>query len=278
VVCHPDGLTALDGDRSTQQRAGDRFDRFDRILDGIGWPASLRDIDTGESVLGPATLGGKALDDLQLVGQTEVGHFYDAADGMVRLVGRANLLTESAYTTSGTTFGDSGAEMKYHNATFDSANIANVHNGGRVSRQGGIIQEYRDANSESKYGPRDLEVSGLLMATDSEAYVRGDFACAPREGSRIAGRPTHHHSGSGPSNLWAKVLGYELGQKVTVKRRPQGVGSAISKDVHVEGIRHEVDAGSRSWVTTWLCSPADPNEDLWAIVDSAIVGTSIVAW
>lgn len=253
-------------------------ERFTNVLDAIGWPASLRDLDTGDSVLGPATLSGSALAYLQLVEQTEQGRFYMTADGKVRLISRGALLSEATYSTSQATFGDSGSEMKYHDISVEPGNVQQVINSVTTIRQGGIEQKYEDATSAASYGVRSLHNSGLLMRSDGEAADLG-WRIVTRykdPGFRVTELTVMPRRD--PSNLFPKVLGYELGTKITGVRRPQGVGSAISKEVHIEGIRHEIDWATQSFTTVWSTAPADPLEDSIAIVDSGVVGTHIVGY
>jgi hypothetical protein len=57
-----------------------------------------------------------------------------------------------------------------------------------------------------------------------------------------------------PTTLFPEVLGREIGDLVTVVRTPQEVGSAITKNVIIEGISHQITAAN--WVTTFNLSPA----------------------
>lgn len=257
-------------------------ERLTNILDAVGWPASLRDIDAGTSVLGPATLGGKAFDYIQKIGETEAGLLHCTGAGAVRLVGRSNLKTESTFNTSGATFGDSGAEMKYHDITVDPANVQHLTNVARVSRQGGIEQLYEDTTSSDAYGEREVTLSGLLMAGDGEAYDRAIWLVLGRKDPQFRVDELVITPGRDAANLWPKVLGYVPGQRITVNRRPQGIGSAISEAVHIESITHAVTASTRLWTTTWRLSPVDPNEASWAVVGSGAarnrVGTAIASY
>jgi hypothetical protein len=54
--------------------------------------------------------------------------------------------------------------------------------------------------------------------------------------------------------MYAATITDDIGTRITVKRRPQGVGSVISKELIIEGISHDIDVSS--WVTTYNLSPA----------------------
>ena len=81
-------------------------------------------------------------------------------------------------------------------------------------------------------------------------------------------------------NLFSQVLGRELGERITVKRRPHGLGNTISLDVIVEGIDHEITPGQNKWTTTWYLSPADINSSYLIVGDSVYgkVGTGKAAY
>lgn len=264
------GATPWDGDTSG--------DRLTNVLDAIGWPASLRDIDTGTSVLGPATLGGKAFGYIQRLHSTEAGLLHMTGTGKVRLVGRANFKTESAYNTSAATFGDIAGEQKVAEVVVDSSNVQHLTTIAKVSRDGGVEQRYEDVTASYIFGPRETTLSGLLMAGDGEAYDRAVYLVSSRKDPQFRVDGLVIYPGRDPSNLFPKVLSYELGQRLTVNRRPGGIGSAISKQVHIESITHSCDATAELWKTTYKLSPVDPNESSWAVVGSGAarnrVGTS----
>jgi hypothetical protein len=50
--------------------------------------------------------------------------------------------------------------------------------------------------------------------------------------------------------LWAKALGFEPGDRVTVKARRPGGGAMIAKDCWVESVAHQIGFDPNKWVTT----------------------------
>jgi len=54
-----------------------------------------------------------------------------------------------------------------------------------------------------------------------------------------------------PANLWPVALGYDISQKLKVKRAP-AAGDTINIDVFLEGISHTV--GEMSWETEFTVS------------------------
>ena len=94
--------------RRTDQAIGD-------ILDGVGWPAGDRDLDTGLTTISRFWISGKkAIDAIRLVEETESGFILETKDGKVAFQNRHHRLTETASTTSQATFSDaSGATNTY---------------------------------------------------------------------------------------------------------------------------------------------------------------------
>lgn len=253
--------------------------RLRRILDYVGWPgfglttAADRDIDTGSSTVGAFNLsGGSALDYLQTLHDTEQGQFYMGLDGAMSSDSvfkvcwrqRHALLTSSRSSTSQATFGDDGSELKYADILVDYGENR-LFNEGRVSRSGGAEQSYADVESQREYFKRPYEKSGLLYANDNDSFDHATWAVNRYSDPalRIIGlviKPQRD-----PSNLWPQVLGREIGDRITVKRRPQGVGSVISKEAVIEGVEHSMSDGE--WTTVWRLSEADTTA-YWVLDDS----------
>jgi uncharacterized membrane protein len=91
--------------------------RFGRILDQVGWPSGLRDVDTGlTSVQANPTNARTATSALAQLALTEFGAFYVDVDGAV--VFQDRLLTSTSVAGTPTAFVDTGAGIRYYNAEF----------------------------------------------------------------------------------------------------------------------------------------------------------------
>lgn len=260
------GANPWDGD--------DTGTRVGRVLDAIGWPAGLRDLDTGLSTLGPALLEGTALDYLQLLARTEDGLLYCAPDGDVTFVSRSALRSESRFTTSAGTFSDRTGSLLYENITFSGADDESIINVARCSRVGGTVQEYRDQTSIDLYGERAWDGGELLLGTDGEAYDRAAHQVLRYKDpavrvTSITLRPR------GTTALWPHVLGRLVGDRITVEANPLQTG-ATSDDYYITGITHQISdvytipngGVGFDWVTVWTLEPTDPNESFWAVAGS----------
>ena len=51
--------------------------------------------------------------------------------------------------------------------------------------------------------------------------------------------------------LWPQILGREIGDRLTVYRRPPGGVATIIRDVFIRGITHSIDASAGTWQTQW---------------------------
>jgi hypothetical protein len=176
-------VTAVDGFRLMQNAqffgvtgatAGEKTGtRIGKILDTIGWPAALRDIDTGltNCQADPATQR-TALAALTTVATTEYGAIYMDATG--RLTFQDRTVTVSSIGGTPVVFADDGTAIGYFDVkwVFDDTQIYNL---ATVTRTGGTVQTASDAASIAKFFTHSYNQSGLLMETDAEAL---DYATA----------------------------------------------------------------------------------------------------
>jgi hypothetical protein len=153
--------------------------RVTKILDTIGWPASMRDIDTGQTTVqaDPATQR-TALSALQTIATTEYGAIYMGADGKAVFQDRA--VTASSIGGTPTVFNDDGTSIGYSDVkwVFDDTQIYNL---ATVTRTGGAVQTVSDATSIAQYFTHSYNQSGLLMQTDAVALQYAQAFVASRK-------------------------------------------------------------------------------------------------
>lgn len=230
--------------------------RINRVLDAIDWPASDRDLDTGRASLDSATSiqGNDALSHLQAIALSEGGRLFVSRTGKVTLIGRNEFWTETAYTTSQATFSDDGAGLLYTGFGWDYSD-AKVRNEVRINPQSGTELVRSDATSQTDYGPitysqDTLEVDPAAVAGQAE-WLLGKYKDAAFEVDRLEIDPLRS-----PATLFPVVLAADLGYRYTIERTPQGVGSQIAQDVHLEGT---TEAGNSDGIKlTWQLSRAEP--------------------
>jgi concanavalin A-like lectin/glucanase superfamily protein len=236
-------------------------ERCEVILDYVGFPATLREIDTGQSILQSTGLSQSALAHLQTVEDSEQGLFFVGKGGQAVFRERHALLNAPSLAT----FGDGAGELRYAdiNYDFDDQPIRNVI---RRQREGGSIQEARDATSVETFYPRVESTSGLFNDNDDEVRESSHFRLARLKDAALRVTELRIEPRRDPANLFPMVLSLELGDQITVRRRPQGIGSAIDQTVRIEGISHTISASTKTWSTTLQVSPfvyGTPDPGIW---------------
>ena len=182
-------ITAVDGFRLFQNAqffgvtgatAGETTgSRMTKILDTIGWPVSMRDIDTGQTTVqaDPGTQR-TALSAMQTVATTEYGAVYMGADGKAVFQDRA--VTAGSIGGTPVVFNDDGTGIGYFDVkwVFDDTQIYNL---ATVTRTGGTVQTVSDAASIAQYFTHSYNQSGLLMQTDAVALQYAQAFVASRK-------------------------------------------------------------------------------------------------
>jgi len=109
--------------------------RVNQILDQIGWPSTMRDVDAGLTTLqnDPGT-NRTSLSALQIVADSEYGAIYVDASGSFVFQDRA--VTAGSIGATPTVFTDNGAGIRYANATW-VLNDYLIFNSVSITRSGG---------------------------------------------------------------------------------------------------------------------------------------------
>lgn len=224
----------LSGDFPAQRSGA----RITALLDAAGWPAALRSIGTGVSLLDSLTLDRvSALEALAKTAETESGRFFVDASGNAKFVDR-----HTPYlTTSQATFGEQ--EIQYVDVGFISGGTL-VFNEILAQRIGGELQSAVDATSQTNYLPSSRSHDALYSASDNEMADLTQFELAlykdyhPRIGSMILKGEAQ------PTLVWPQALGRELGDRWTVRKRPPGGGSMIEQESFIESLKFDVGVGT----------------------------------
>jgi concanavalin A-like lectin/glucanase superfamily protein len=164
-------------------------------------------------------------------------------------------------------------ELAYENLvlSYDDHDLYAV---AEVQRQGGVLQRAQDATAKTRYTPRTLRRTGLLMNSDADALGAAQFFV--RRYKDPYTRPVSVHLlGAAFDSILVQLLSREThGDRIAVRRRPPGGGPLISVEAHIEGVEHNVTPGE-SWETTWKLVPAVTanfwllGDPVWGILDSS---------
>lgn len=212
--------------------------RIGRILDIVGWPAALRQVDTGLTTLQSATLDMAALEHLQKVAESEFGLLFITRDGNVRFVDRTGLF---ARIPLGYVYGDAadGVEVGYREFTPDDGDDA-IRNRALISRLNGSVRTAEDVAAIDEFGRFDYSLDGLYHRTEqySQDYANlivGEYADQRRRiTSLVLGSP----AGGAEAVAYPAMLAPELGDAIVVRSRPVGGGALFQQTCAVEGIEH----------------------------------------
>jgi len=153
--------------------------RIDDLLDAISWPASMRDIDTGQTTMqaDPGTQR-TALAACQTLATSEYGSFYVDATGSFVFQDRA--VTSSSIGATPTVFSDNATPGILY---FDAAWVLNdvlIYNQANITRSGGTTQTAINQPSIDKYFLHSYTQTDLLMQTDAVALDYAQAYCASR--------------------------------------------------------------------------------------------------
>lgn len=239
--------------------------RVNALLDAIEWPVSLRNVDTGDSILqaDPGT-SRTALEALNTVQDSEFGGLFVNSEGAVDFVSRNNLISIPA--TAAYSFSDDGTAISYTNAivAFDDTNLVNDVT---VTRSGGTAQNAYDQPSIDKYFLHSGTRSGILVQTDTEALNQAKGILATRKDPevRVDSIQLNLYDDANPTKPLAGV-DIELLDGVLVTKTMPGSTSVVQPSL-VQGIHHDITKSS--WMTTLFTS-----EPLLAgfVLDSTISG------
>jgi len=236
--------------------------RIGKILDAVGWPLGMRDIDAGQTTVqaDPGTLR-TSLGAMQLVTSTEYGSLY--MDGFGNVVFQDRALTSSSVAGTPVDFNDNGTGISYNNALWKLDDTL-VFNKATITRTGGTPQVAFNQASIDKYFLHSYQEQNLLMETDAEALNNAQAFVASRQETSIRcdAVTLDLYTDNYDAGIIA-ALDLDFFDPETVTTTQPG-SSALTKTLQVFGISHNVRPND--WKTT--LTTLEP------IIDSFIIGTN----
>lgn len=222
--------------------------RLERILDAVGWPDDLRDVDNGQTTLQSAELDMSALEHAQKVEQTENGNLYVKADGTLRFEDRTSDVNQTHVATFSD---DAGGDLPI---TFSNPEISDeqIRNDVTVSRLQGTAQTVRDDTSIAAYQISSYVRDGLYHDDDEYSRYLAQFILQAYKDpvERVSSMTVNPYRD--PDNLFPVVLALELTDRLILNETPQAVTPEVSRTVVVEGISHTF--AGKSWGSTFSLS------------------------
>jgi hypothetical protein len=237
--------TYLSGNTSAQRLA--------TLLEMADWMSDGETFSTATSTVQSVDTENKTvLAALKECETADQGRLFCDRSGLVKFISHDAMTTTSTYNTSQRTFGDGTGELPYLDLEFNY-NDQLIFNREIISRNNGATVTVNDTTSQGQYFIRTDSLSGLINDTDDQItdIARARLATYKQPQLRI---DQMTFSPRRLISMYAATITDDIGTRITVKRRPQGVGSVISKELIIEGISHDIDVSS--WVTTYNLSPA----------------------
>ena len=247
--------------------------RINRLLDAFGFPSADRTISTGDlEVIAGISVDTNLLTALKDVESAEQGQFFMSGSG--NAIFRDRNYRRTQQYISNATFGNGVGELPYSDVitNFDETRIVNIVS---VTRTGGTEQLLEDEDSIENYGARTNSLTDTLNVSDADALSVAEQRLAQFENTspRVEGLVINPLANT---SLWEQVLGREVGDKITVKI-PTPASQVFDFDVHIESIRHTIDANNRTW--SWNISTSAGSETgAWIIGSSRLGQDTNLAW
>jgi hypothetical protein len=235
--------------------------RIGKILDQIGWPSGMRDIDAGQTTVqaDPGTLR-TSLGAMQLITSTEYGSLY--MDGFGNVVFQDRQLTSSSVAGTPVVFDDNGTGISYNNALWKLDDTL-VFNKASVTRTGGTAQVASNQASIDKYFLHSYQEQNLLMETDAEALNNAQAFVASRQETSIRcdAVTLDLYTDNYDAGITA-ALDLDFFDPITITTTQPG-SSTLTKTLQVFGVSHDIKPSN--WKTT--LTTLEP------IIESFIIGT-----
>ena len=234
-----DGIAIVSGQTVTpgtevSQKTGARVSA---ILTEIGWPSAQRVISTGQATL-DADYVGDNVNAMQYLSQvadvSEPGAIFVSKAGLMTFRDRADL---QAYT-SGVTFGPSGIPFTAIGIDFGSESLKNsisvTYTAGTVVAGTAVAAS---TASQEAYGVVDKTYTTVLASlADAQALANWQLSLYSEPVYRVNALTVNLDGMT--STQAGQVLDLELGDAVQVSWTPNGIGSAVTQIVSIDGIEH----------------------------------------
>ena len=226
-------------------------ERIESVLDRaeVDWPADLRDIDPGNTLMLDADVseGTGTLEYLQLVERSEFGSLFLAKDGKITFRER-----NAVPNVPDLVFSDEVVAGEYTGIQFADVNIMygseNLYNRISLENADAIPEQAfaEDANSQVVYGPRTLSLSGLLVQEPDELQFLADFNLARYKEPQYRFETVTVVLDTLTTENQDKVLELEIGDIVLVRFEPSDIPPAIEQYVRIIGINHDWNPASKN--------------------------------
>ena len=240
--------------------------RVNQILDQIGWPSGMRDVDAGLTTMqaDPGT-NRTALQALTTVASSEYGSLYVDATGSFVFQDRS--VTAGSIGGTPTVFADNGTGIEYFDASWILNDVL-VFNKATITRTGGTAQVALNQASIDKYFLHSYFLDNLLMQSDSVAleYAQAYVASRAETSIRVDAIVLDLYTPNYNTGI-ISALDLDFFDPIKVITTQPG-GSLLEKTLQIFGVRMNITPNS--WKTTF--TTLEPVIDAF-ILNDTIYGT-----
>ena len=245
--------------------------RVTNVLDQVGWPSSMREIDTcSATVLADPGTSRTALQAIKNLEFCEQGAFYFNPSGNAEFHSRAYIQGKSGQNP--TNFANDGSGIGYKNVTF-AFDDKLIINQASFTRTGGTAQTSENATSIAKYFPHSVTYTDLMLQTDAQALNVAKIYVATRAETTIRIDSLTLDLNVDDSAATAAALTLDFFDTIAITNVAQD-GTTINKTLQCMGVIHEITPSS--WLTTFTTS--EPivdgfllNSTLYGILDTSVL-------
>jgi hypothetical protein len=243
-------------------------ERIALIADLLNFGPSQRQIDTGLSVMQATAFGAQhPRDALNAAVDTEDGLAFIDGDGDLVFMDRNASLAEITHDT----WGDLDGSEYHYEVLVPSFDIDRIYNDVRITRTGAPTVTLQDTDSQADYGDQILTRT-VEHSTNAEVTTQAQWLLARYKDPHIRVDAIRLR---GEMTDWSVVLPRELGDRLTVKRRP-ATGDPMSIETVISHISETITA--RDWVTTWRLALLPPVAILNDPVNGVLSGEFVAGW
>lgn len=248
--------------------------RMAKILDQVGWPQGMRDLDTGATTcqVDPGT-SRTALTACQTVEETELGAFFFDWRGLATFKDRTSLAAAAA--TVPTVFTDDEtlvAGITYQGVDFGLDDTL-IQNAVTVQPTGLTAQTAEDAASIATYFRHSSNRTDLLMQTTTDALQQAQTIVKARAYDELrVDSIMLDISQNAPAARTIAALDLDFLSNIRVVRTAPG--GPIDKTLLIHGVTHEIT--TNRWVTTFQTVEPVLTGFILNSTTSGILGTSVL--
>ena len=246
--------------------------RINQILDQIAWPASMRDVDAGQTTVqaNPNT-NATALGSMQKIELAEYGALYVDASGSFVFQDRA--VTAGSIANAPTVFADDGTGIPYFNAVWRLDDTL-IYNNASITRTGGTAQIATNAASILKYFDHSYNQTSMMMETDAVAldYARAYVASRAETSVRCDAITLDLYTANYAAGILAAMT-LDYFDNVTISTTQPG-SSTLTKTLQVFGVAYAISPNNFKVTFTTLEPILDSfilDSTLYGILDTSVL-------